>query len=147
MYCRRTKKPLRSTPNPAVKPLNLYGMRVPAGFPSPAEDFVEGQLDLNEHLVRHPSATYFVRAEGESMRDAGIFSGDLMVIDRSISPASGDIVIAAVDGDLTVKRLMKTARGWCLCAANPSFADIPLPRDGCDIWGVVTHSVRQHCNR
>lgn len=139
--------PLRFTSQPSKLPLSLYAMKVPAGFPSPAEDFIEGNLDLNEHLVRHPSATYFIRAEGESMRDVGIFCGDLLVIDRSISPNSGDIVIAAVNGDLTVKKLMKTHQGWRLCAANPSYADIPLPQSGCDIWGVVMHSVRQHCKR
>lgn len=139
--------PLRFTSQPSALPLHLYAMRVPAGFPSPAEDFLEGKLDLNEHLVRHPAATYFVRAEGESMKDVGIFCGDLLVIDRSIQPNSGDVVIAVVDGDLTVKRLMKAPNGWRLCAANPSFADIPLATNGCDIWGVVTHSVRQHCGR
>ncbi len=139
--------PLRFTSQPSKLPLSLYAMKVPAGFPSPAEDFVEGNLDLNEHLVRHPSATYFIRAEGESMRDVGIFCGDLLVIDRSIQAKSGDVVIAVVDGELTVKKLMKGRHGWRLCAANASFADIPLPQSGCDIWGVVTHSVRQHCGR
>lgn len=139
--------PLRFTSQPSKLPLHFYAMKVPAGFPSPAEDFVEGNLDLNEHLVRHPSATYFIRAEGESMRDVGIFSGDLLVIDRSIQPNSGDVVIAVVDGDLTVKKLMKNRHGWRLCAANVSFPDIPLPHNGCDIWGVVIHSVRQHCGR
>lgn len=139
--------PIRFTSQPSKLPLNLYAMKVPAGFPSPAEDFVEGNLDLNEHLVRRPSATYFIRAEGESMRDVGIFCGDLLVIDRSISPNSGDVVIAAVNGDLTVKKIIKTQNGWRLCAANTSYADIPLPQGGCDIWGVVTHSIRQHCGR
>ena len=137
----------RSTDRPSKLTLTLYGANVSAGFPSPAGDHVEGKLDLNEHLIRRPAATYFVRAEGESMRDAGIFSGDLMIVDRSVNPKSGDVVIALVHGDLTVKRLTGSQRGWKLTAANPSFADISLTELGCEIWGIVTHSIRQHCDR
>ncbi len=137
----------RFTDQPSKLALTLYEANVSAGFPSPAGDHVEGKLDLNEHLVRRPAATYFVRAEGESMRDAGIFSGDLLIVDRGVNPKSGDIVIAVVHGDLTVKRLKGTQRGWKLTAANSSFADISLTESGCEIWGVVTHSIRQHCDR
>lgn len=138
---------LRFTDRPRELALILYGVNVPAGFPSPADDHVDRKLDLNEHLVQRPAATYFVRATGESMRDAGIFDHDLLVVDRSVSPKSGDIVIAVIHGDLTVKRLLGTERGWRLIAANPSFADIPLHETGCEIWGVVTHSIRKHCAR
>jgi DNA polymerase V len=137
----------RLTDRPSKLTLTLYGANVSAGFPSPAGDHVEGKLDLNEHLIRRPAATYFVRAEGESMRDAGIFSGDLMIVDRSVNPKSGDVVIALVHGDLTVKRLTGSQRGWKLTAANPSFVDISLTELGCEIWGIVTHSIRQHCDR
>ncbi len=137
--------PLRFTSHPSKLPLTFYAMKVPAGFPSPAEDHVEGRLDLNEHLIRHPAATYFVRADGESMKDVGIFSDDLLVVDRSIEPSSGDVVIAVINGDLTVKKLTKRHQSWALCAANPSYDDILLSDTGCDIWGVVTHSIRQHC--
>lgn len=138
---------LRFTDRPTGLALNLYGSRVPAGFPSPADDHVEGRLDLNEHLIRRPAATYFVRAEGESMRDAGIFSGDLLIVDRGVQPRADDIVIAVIHGDLTVKRLTGSDRGWKLSAANPSFADIPLTEVGFELWGVVTHSIRRHCAR
>ncbi len=127
--------------------LPLFEARVSAGFPSPADDHVDQKLDLNKHLIRRPAATYFVRAAGESMRDAGIFSGDLLIVDRGVSPRTDDIVIAVIHGDLTVKRLVGSQKGWCLSAANPAYADIPLYETGCEIWGVVTHSIRTHCER
>ena len=135
------------TDQPRELTLVLYGTNVPAGFPSPADDHTDRQLDLNEHLIARPAATYFVRADGDSMRDAGIFSGDLLIVDRSVQPKANDIVIAIVHGELTVKRLVGSERGWRLVAANPSFADSPLCEIGFDIWGVVTHSVRTHCDR
>ena len=138
---------LRFTDRPSEVALVLYGSNVPAGFPSPADDHVDRKLDLNEHLIRRPAATYFVRADGDSMRDAGIFSGDLLIVDRGEQPRADDIVIAVIHGELTVKRLVGSQRGWRLSAANPSFADIPLTEVGCEIWGVVTHSIRRHCDR
>ena len=138
---------LSFTECPSKMSLVLYATRVPAGFPSPAEDYVDGKLDLNEHLIRRPAATYFVRVEGESMRDAGIFDGDLLIVDRGITPKAEDVVIAAIHGDLTVKRLTCCPRGWTLSAANPAFANIPLTETGCEVWGVVTHSIRRHCSR
>lgn len=137
----------RFTDRPSELAIVLYGSNVPAGFPSPADDHVDRKLDLNEHLIRRPAATYFVRADGDSMRDAGIFSGDLLIVDRGVSPKAEDIVIAVIHGDLTVKRLVGSQRGWRLSAANPAYADIPLCEDGCEVWGVVTHSVRTHCDR
>ena len=134
--------------DPSICLLPVFSSRVPAGFPSPAEDHVEGKLDLNQHLIRRPAATFFVRASGESMRDAGIFDGDLLVIDRSLTPQVGDVVIAVVRGDLTVKRLARAGRNaWRLAAANAAFPDIPVDEDGCEIWGVVTNSIRRHCRR
>ena len=106
--------------------LTLYGSRVPAGFPSPADDHIEGNLDLNLHLIRRPAATFFIRAQGESMRDAGIYDGDLLVVDRAIAPQAGDIVIAVLHGDLTVKRLRKSNGALILYAENPDFPDIAL---------------------
>ena len=90
--------PLSFTKHPSKQPLALYAAKIPAGFPSPAEDHMDGKLDLNEHLIRRPAATYFVH-------------------------------------------------GWALSAANPNFADIPLTEIGCEVWGVVAHSIRRHCNR
>lgn len=115
--------------------------RVPAGFPSPAEDFVEGCLDLNDY-IEHPAATYFVRAEGDSMIGAGIYDGDLLIVDRSIEPKNGSIVIAAVMGELTVKRLKRShQRAWLLVPENPNYPTIAMPEES-QIWGVVKNSVR-----
>jgi len=139
--------PLSFTKYPSKQPLALYAAKISAGFPSPAEDHMDGKLDLSEHLIRRPAATYFVRVEGESMQGAGIFDGDLLIVDRGIQAKADDVVIAVVHGDLTVKRLTCNARGWALSAANPSFADIPLTETGCEVWGVVAHSIRRHCNR
>lgn len=85
---------------------DLYGTKVSAGFPSPAGDFMEGKLDLNDYLIKNPPATFFVRVTGDSMIGAGIHPDDLLVVDRSIDPKSRKIVIAVVDGELTVKRLI-----------------------------------------
>ncbi|HEY9163366.1 MAG TPA: translesion error-prone DNA polymerase V autoproteolytic subunit [Magnetovibrio sp.] len=122
---------------------------VQAGFPSPAEDYVDGSLDLNAHLIRHPAATFIVRVEGESMTGAGIYPGDLLVVDRSVEAADGHVVIAAVAGELTVKRLKGRRGAWRLVAEHPDFPTISLNGDGEEggetsaIWGVVTSSVRR----
>ena len=137
----------RFTDQPTELAQPLYGSRVPAGFPSPADDHIEGKLDLNLHLIRRPAATFFIRAQGESMRDAGIFNGDLLVVDRGIAPQAGDIVIAVLHGELTVKRLRKSNGALILYAENPAFPDIALDDTGCEAWGVVTHSIRRHCAR
>ena len=130
----------RFTDQPSDLALPLYGSKVPAGFPSPADDHVEGKLDLNLHLIRRPAATFFIRAQGESMRDAGIFDGDLLVVDRAIVPQADDIVIAVLHGELTVKRLRKSNGALILYAENPDFPDIALDDAGCEAWGVVIHS-------
>ncbi|WP_142849754.1 LexA family transcriptional regulator [Telmatospirillum sp. J64-1] len=133
-------------PGAAVE-LALYSS-VPAGFPSPAEDYVEGALDVHALLVRRPAATFFCRAQGPSMRDAGIHDGDLLVVDRSLEPLSGDIVVATIEGGLTVKRLRKTRGGWVLEPANPDFPSIPInPDAGITVWGVVTFSITGLCAR
>jgi len=120
----------------------IYSTLVPAGFPSPADDHLEGKLDLHDLMVKRPAATFFCRADGESMVGAGIRSGDLLVVDRSVEPHDGDIVVATLDGGLTVKRLRKTETGWDLAPANPDFPSFPVnEEDGVQIWGVVTYSV------
>ncbi len=129
--------------------LPLIGSRVEAGFPSPADDFIERSLDLNEQLVATPIATFFVRASGHSMDGAGIHDGDLLVVDRSLTPMSGNIVIAVVDGGLTVKRLSKHGMKASLMP-EPSNADegtykpieITIETDA-TIWGVVTWSMHR----
>lgn len=123
--------------------LPLYLSAVPAGFPSPAEDFVEATLDLNEYLVRHPAATFFVRVVGDSMQGAGIESGDLLVVDRALEPAGGRIVVAAVAGELTVKRLVERGGSLWLMPANPAFAPLDVTGDeSFEVWGVVAAVVR-----
>jgi len=122
--------------------LPLALCHVEAGFPSPADDYMEGALDLNEHVIKHPSATYFVRASGDSMIGAGIFNGDLLIVDRSLEASSGKVVIAEVDGQLTVKRLLKLNDGFSLQSENSSYPPIEL-QEGNEVvvWGVVTHVI------
>jgi len=125
-----------------ICPRPLFGAKVAAGFPSPADDYMEGALDLNEHLVRNPAATFFVRVTGESMRNAGIFPNDLLVVDRSLEPQNGSVVIAVLNGELTVKRLWKRNGQVELRAANPAFASIRLSGEmELDIWGVVKYAI------
>jgi DNA polymerase V len=122
----------------------LYASRVPAGFPSPADDYVDQRLDLND-LIERPAATFFVTVTGDSMTGASIHDGDLLVVDRSLEASDGKIVIAAVNGELTVKRLaLRDGHVW-LVPENPAFPALQL-KEGldCVIWGVVTrviHSV------
>ena len=131
--------PIRAVIGPAVL-LPLMAGDVAAGFPSPADDYVEAQLDLNDHLIQHPAATYFIRATGESMTGAGIHPGDLLVVDRSEAPTSGRVVIAAINGELLVKRLIRSGGRITLQAENPDFPPIHVD-DGPDadltVWGVV----------
>jgi DNA polymerase V len=125
--------------------LPLYRTAVSAGFPSPAEDEIEQALDLNELLVKHPAATFFVRVAGDSMIKAGIHQDDILVVDRSLEPANGKIVIACLNGELTVKRLMRRQHRVFLTAENERYAPIEITEEmDVRIWGVVTsviHSV------
>ena len=138
---------LRFADSPPKLELPLFSAQVPAGFPSPADDHIEGKLDLNEHLVRRPAATFFMQASGESMRGAVIFDGDLLIIDRGVTPQPNDIVIAILQGDLIVKRLKKVGGQWHLAAENNDYPTLPMGEGGCEVWGVVTHSIRRHCGR
>lgn len=122
--------------------LPLYESRVQAGFPSPADDHVADRLSVNDLLVRTPAATFFVRVQGQSMRDAGMHDGDLLVVDRSLPATPGKIVIAVVDGELTVKRLQRGPNGVVLHAENPDYPDIVVgPESEFGIWGVVTNVI------
>lgn len=119
--------------------LPLFAGKVSAGFPSPADDYIEKTLDLNELLVKKPAATFFVRAVGESMLEAGIHPNDILIVDRSLEPVPGKIVICALNGALTVKRLLRRNGCWVLAAENSAYADIDLHEDlELVIWGVVT---------
>lgn len=124
--------------------LPLFSNAVAAGFPSPADDHLEGSLDLNEHLIKHPSATFFVRVSGDSMIKAGIHEDDILVVDRSIEARNGKIIIAAVEGHLTVKRLNRTKTQTLLMPENDDYAPIVVADDNdMVIWGVVTSVIHQ----
>jgi len=134
--------PLRPSEVSSALTLPLFSYRIAAGFPSPADDYVEERIDLNRHLIRHKEATFFLRVQGDSMINAGIHDGDMLIVDRAIEPVSGKIVIAALDGELTVKRL-STSRGMVrLLPENP---DYPVIEIGTEqelvIWGVVIHVI------
>lgn len=111
---------------------------VQAGFPSPAQDYVEQQLDLNELCIKHPAATYFVRATGDSMVGAGIYENDILVVDRSLAPSAGDIIIAGWNGELTVKELQLKPYP-ALVSHNADYPVIPIPDSAeLDVFGVVS---------
>ena len=119
--------------------LPIFLGRLPAGFPSPADDYLEGKLDLNRHLIKHPAATFFVRVTGDSMIGAGIHSGDLLVEDRSLEPADKNVVVAVLDGELTVKRLFKQNGVLRLLPENLNYQPIEIAaQQTIEIWGVVT---------
>ena len=118
--------------------------KVSAGFPSPATDYMENKLDLNEYLVKHPAATFIVKTNGSSMVNADIYSGDLLIVDRSIIPKNNNIVIASVFGDLTVKKLKKKDKLFFLVSANENYPSIEVKEEmECFIWGVVTYIIHE----
>lgn len=128
----------------STEPLILQNVEgsAPAGFPSPADDYLETPLDLNEYLVQNKPATFLMRVQGDSMKDAGILDGDLLVVDRSVKPSSGSIVVAAIAGEFTVKRLRYTASDVRLEPANSDYKVLHVS-DGDDlhIFGVVRHAI------
>ncbi len=131
-------------PKDAHSGLPLFLETAAAGFPSPAGDYIESRLDLNEHLVQHPSATFFVRVAGDSMIGAGIHDGDVLIVDRSLEALSGSVVVAAVNGELTVKRLLRR-NGVCkLMPENKAFSCVEIPEQAdVHIWGVATSVIHK----
>jgi DNA polymerase V len=122
--------------------LPVFLGRLPAGFPSPADDYIEGKLDLNRHLIKHPAATFFVRVTGDSMLDAGIHSSDILIVDRSLEAIDGNVIVAALDGELTVKRLYKRNNILRLLPANKDYQPIEIQaQQSFEIWGVVTNVI------
>jgi len=120
----------------------LFMVPVSAGFPSPAEDYIEGKLDLNKYLIKHPAATFFVKVTGNSMIDAGIHDGDILIVDRSIKPASRKVVIAIVNGELTVKRIRVTKGKILLMPENRDYKPLQVEEEmGFEVWGVVTNVI------
>lgn len=128
----------------AATGLPLLARAAFAGFPSPAEDFIEKHIDLNEYLVRHKEATFFLRVQGDCMIELGICNGDLLIVDRSLPAKHRDIVVAVVDGELTVKQLL-LGEGQCILrAANPRSADVAIsPQRELVLWGVVCWSIHR----
>ena len=122
----------------------LFTATVEAGFPSPADDHLERSIDLNEELIRNKAATFCVRVQGESMRDAGIHSGDVLVVDRSVTPADRQIIVAMIDGEFTVKRFRKYAGKVFLEAANADFSSIQIGENQeLVIWGAVSYIIHK----
>jgi DNA polymerase V len=124
-------------------PQTMYSTLVAAGLPSPTEDYSEGKVDLNEHLLKNPDSTFFVRVSGESMIDVGIHPGDLLIVDRSLRPSSGRIIIAVINGELTVKRLLKKDNNKLfLMPENANYPAIEITEAmEFMIWGVVTNVI------
>ena len=125
-------------------PLPIFLANVQAGFPSPAEDYLDKTLDLNELLIAHPAATFFVRVSGDSMQNAGIFSGDVLVVDRSLKPADNKIIIAIVNSEFTVKRLKIREGRISLVPENPAYPILEMKEESdFQVWGVVTYVIHK----
>ncbi len=122
--------------------LPLFLSKIRAGFPSPADDVLDKKLDLNEFLIKHPASTFFVKVKGDSMINAGINSGDILIVDRSLEPKDKKIVVAVVNGEFTVKRVQKKAHKLFLLPENDDYAPTEI-KEGTDfeIWGVVVHVI------
>jgi DNA polymerase V len=122
----------------------IFTAKVPAGFPSPAADYEEDKLDLNRHLIRNPAATFFVRVAGDSMVKAGIHDGDLLVVDRSIEPKDKNVIIAVVNGELTVKRIRIRKNKLTLVAENENYQSQEIKEEmEFEVWGVVTNVIHE----
>ena len=124
--------------------LPYFDVGVAAGFPSPAEDYAEHPLDLHELLIEHPAATFFVRVQGDSMKGAGMQSGDILIVDRSLTAQSGKIVVALIDGEFTVKRLKIEEEKIFLIPENPRYPSIEVAAESdFQVWGVVTYVIHR----
>ncbi len=121
----------------------LASTDISAGFPSPAADFMDVSIDLNKHLIKHPSSTFYGRVKGYSMKDEGINDGDLLIIDKSLEPADGKIVVCFIDGEFTVKRIKIEKNECWLMPANDAYKPVKItPDNELIIWGTVTHVIK-----
>ena len=122
----------------------MYSNTIPAGFPSPAEDFLEKRLDLNDYLIKNKSSTFLVKVHGDSMKDAGIIDGVILIIDRSIEPTNGKIILGVINGEFTVKRIKCSKDKTWLIPENDNFKPIEIS-DEIDfkVWGVVTFAIHK----
>lgn len=124
--------------------LPVLSAGISAGFPSPAMDFMDVSIDLNQLMIKHPSATFFGRVQGTSMLDAGISDGDLLVIDRSLSPVNNKIAVCFIDGEFTIKRIQKEVDCCWLMPANEKYKPIKVTNDNDFlVWGIVTHVIKK----
>jgi len=121
-----------------------YSSQVPAGFPSPAEDFLEKRLDLNDYLINNKAATFLIKVQGDSMINAGIFNGDILIIDRSVEAVHGKIVLGVLNGEFTVKRVEKKDGILYLSPENDKYKPLEITEEmSFVIWGVVTHAIHK----
>lgn len=126
----------------SILTIPLFTCFVQAGLPSPIDEYTEGSIDLHDYLLPHKETTFYVRVTGESMKDVGVFPGDMLIVDRSLTPMYGHIVIALINGEMTVKRLEKIKNQIFLCAENDQYPDLPISEyDNFAIWGVVTNVI------
>jgi DNA polymerase V len=126
------------------KNLNFYTSQIPAGFPSPAEDFMEKRLDLNEYLIKNQAATFLIKVNGNSMVNAGIFDGDILIIDRSLEAKDGKIVLGVLNGEFTIKRIRKKGKKLLLTPENENYNAIEITEEmDFQVWGVVTYSIHK----
>ncbi|MBU0580138.1 MAG: translesion error-prone DNA polymerase V autoproteolytic subunit [Candidatus Margulisbacteria bacterium] len=130
--------------NQTKQKIPLFTVGISAGFPSPADDFIEKKLDLNEHLIKHPAATFFVRISGDSMQNAGIHSGDILVVDRAEKPSDGKIVVALLNGEFVVKRIKKQQNKIFLLPENSKYKPLEVTKEmDFEVWGVVLYVIHQ----
>ena len=121
----------------------LFVTPIQAGFPSPADDYLDQPLDFNELLIAHPAATFAVRIAGDSMEGIGLYAGDIAVVDRSVTASDGKIILGILDGQFTIKRYRQRGGQFWLEAANPAYKNIPISEDSAfEVWGVVRHTIR-----
>jgi len=124
--------------------LNFYANRVPAGFPSPAEDFLEKQLDLNDYLINNKASTFLVKVMGNSMENAGIFDGDMIVVDRSVEPVNGKVILGVLNGEFTIKKISRRKNKLFLIPENLQYQPLEITEEmDFKIWGVVTFSLHK----
>ena len=129
-------------------PLPYADGGIKAGFPSPAQDYISQAIDLNKELIHHPSTTFYGRVSGDSMKDAGLDDGDILVIDKSLEPRSGDMAVCYIDGEFTIKYIKIDAQVIWLIPANEAYKPIKVtPENEFQIWGIVTYSIKNHNRR
>lgn len=128
--------------------LPFAGEKIKAGFPSPAQDYIDSAIDLNKELIRHPASTFYGRVSGDSMRDAGLYDGDIVIVDKSITPRDGDMAVCFIDGEFTIKFIRVDKDVVWLVPANEDYRPIKVTRDNDFIvWGIVTYSIKKQMRR